>query len=145
MVAGNENVLRINIRAVVAGIKECGSGGTEVDLGCASGAKKSDYTLAGSASYYGVVDENYTLAAYCIGYGIKLDSDLVLSDVLTGSDEGSAYILIFDKTETVRDTGLLGIADSGIKTRVGNSDYDVGIYLMSLGEKRTGSAACLVD
>ena len=59
--------------------------------------KKLNELSTGSTANDRVVNENYALTVNRISYGVKLYFYLILSDVLSGSDKGPAYVFILYK------------------------------------------------
>ena len=77
MMAGYEILLRIDIRAVVAGMKEGRSGYAEVYLPGTCFTKKRYYPSARRAPDYGIIHKDYAFAFYRFTKGGKLYHYLV--------------------------------------------------------------------
>ena len=108
-------------------------------------AQKLYNPCAGCSADYRIVNHNNTLASDRVRNGIELDSDLVLAVLLAGSDERPSDIFVFDEADAVGDSGLLGIADGGVKAGVRNADNNVRLNGMLQGEESACSDPCRVN
>ena len=87
-------------------------------------AQEVDYLAARRAAYYRVIYEHDSLVLYGLAYRAELYPDQVYPLLLTGCDKGSAYVLVFYEAHAVGYSRGLGIAQSGVYSRIGDAHDD---------------------
>ena len=142
--ACNEVFLCADVSSVVAEIDVRRSGGSHVNFLGAGFTEKFDGSRTGSTSYDGVVNKDYALVLYNFGNYIQLDAYQVFAVGLTGSDEGSADILVLEEAHFIGNAGFVRITDGCVDTGVGCTDYDVGFNGMLDGEESACTDSCSV-
>ena len=95
---------------------------------CAS--KKLYYPRYRRAAYDRVVYQHNSLSADSRFYRIKLYAHSFFTVCLRGLYKRSADILVFNESEPVRYTRLMGISYSGVNSGIRYADYNVGVYGM---------------
>ena len=144
MVTGDQIFLAVDIGSIVAWVQEWRCGYTHVDFLRAGLPHELDETCTGGSTYDGVIDQDDTLALDFGADRVQLDLDEILTLGLSRCDEGSTDVLVLDKADTIRDTGLPAVADRGIEAGVRHADDDVCIDWVLLREELACAHAGIV-
>ena len=104
-----------------------------------------DQFFRGRAADNRIIDHHHALVFEHPAHRIELHADIEIADMLVRIDEGPADIMIADQADFKRDAGFFGIAEGGGVGRVGNTDDDVSVDRMLLGQLPSEAAADLVD
>ena len=145
MTACDEVLAGVDVRPKIAGIEKGRRGHAHMNLRCAGLADELYNVGAGSAADDGIVDQHHALATDGGGDGVELDVDRFFPLALLRLDKGAGDILVFNEAYTVRNTGLLGIAEGSIKAGVRNAYDHVRLNGMLQCQKGSGALPRGVD
>ena len=126
--ACNEILFGVYIRSEVTGVQKRRRRDTDVHLFSACFAEKPHDTGTSSAADYRIVYHYDTLALNALTDCVQLYLYSVLALILVGLNEASSDVFILDEADTVGYAAGICIAQSRVKSRIGNSDDDISIY-----------------
>ena len=99
--------------------------------------QKAHNARAGRAAHDGVVDHHNPLSAHNLRNRVQLDAHPILAAFLSGGDECPPDIFVFDESEFIRDSRLLGISDCRVDSAVRNSDHHIRLHGVLQCEERS--------
>ena len=79
------------------------------------------------AAHNGVIYHHHAFARHHARNCLQLYFHLVNAVFLAGRNKGAANVFVFDEANFIRNTRFHGIPQCGIKTRIGHTNYNVGI------------------
>ena len=107
-------------------------------LGGAGLSQQADNPSAGGAANNRVIDHHHPLALDILSQYIQLDLHRVLTLTLGRLNKAAADVAVLDKSNTVRNAALLGIAQGGVQAAVRHADDNIRVYRVFLRQVRTG-------
>ena len=114
-----------------------------MDFLCACVTEKSDYSCACGSAYYGIIYHYNTLARNALTYCIELYLYGVLTLILTWLDKASADVFVLDEADSVGDTAFICVTESGVQSRIGNTDDYIRRYGTVLCQNLTCLKSCV--
>ena len=117
----------INVRPVIARIEERRRRDPHVNFLRPGFTDKADNACACRSPHDGIIDQDNSLSLDDAADCIQLETDKIVSLRLGRRDKGAPDVFVLDKSDGVRDSGLLRISGRGVEPRIGNSDDKVGI------------------